>query len=308
MAKMVKALLNKEISVTVINSTDIVNEAIFLHKLSPVAAAALGRTLTMASIMGSELKSEDNILTIIINGDGELGRVTVCADSKGNVKGYVNNPDCETFTNAKGKLDVSRAVGKNGLLTVIKDIGLKEPFNASVRLTTGEIAEDFAHYFLISEQRATAVALGVLIGTDGKCENAAGVFLHVLPFCSEATLALAEKAIEKISSGVSGTVSMDIEGFINEYFKDFEIEYTETRETEYECTCTYERVGKAILSMGRAACDEILAEEPYYIEVSCHFCDRFYRFDREAVDELFAKRQAEIEAAAKTEEDEEAQE
>ncbi len=285
MAKMVKAMLDDQISLTVINSTDIVNEAIYIHKLSPVAAAALGRTLTMASIMGSELKGDDDRITILINGGGEIGKITACAFNTGNVKGYVTNPDCTTYTNEKGKLDVKKAVGTEGLLTVIKDLGLKEPFNASVKLVSGEIAEDFAQYFLISEQRATAVALGVLIDTDGHCINAAGVFLQVLPFCSEETLKKAEKAIENLSSGVSGAVPTDIEGFINGYFGDFDIKITETRETEYSCDCSEERVARVICSIGKHECEEILKTEPF-IEVACQFCKRKYRYDKSAVEEI----------------------
>lgn len=286
MAKMVKALLDDQISLTVINSTDIVNEAIYIHKLSPVAAAALGRTLTMASIMGSELKSEDDRLTVLINGGGELGKITVCAFNDGNVKGYVTNPSCTTYTNEKGKLDVARAVGTDGLLTVIKDLGLKDPFNASVQLVSGEIAEDFAQYFLVSEQRATAAALGVLIDTDGHCINAAGVFLQILPFCGEEALQKAERVITKISSGVSGTVPTDIEGFINGYFNEFDIKLTETRETEYCCDCSEERVARVICSIGKKECDAILEKEPY-IEVACQFCKRLYRYDKKAVEGIF---------------------
>lgn len=286
MAKMVKALLDDQIALTVINSTDIVNEAIRIHGLSPVAAAALGRTLTMASIMGSELKSEDDRLTVLIGGGGEIGKITACAFNTGNVKGYVTNPNCTTYTNEKGKLDVKRAVGTDGLLTVIKDLGLKEPFSASVKLVSGEIAEDFAQYFLTSEQRATAVALGVLIDTDGRCINAAGVFLQVLPLCGEEALKKAETAIEKISSGVSGAVPTEIEGFINGYFDGFDIKITETRETEYACDCNEDRVARVIRSIGRNECEKILETEPY-IEVACQFCKRAYRYDKKAVEDIF---------------------
>jgi Disulfide bond chaperones of the HSP33 family len=269
----------------VINSTDIVNEAILLHNTSPVASAALGRTLTMASMMGTELKNDDDRLTVIINGGGEIGKITVCSDKTGDVKGYVTNPECETFTNSKGKLDVAKAVGKDGTLTVIKDMGLKEPFNASVQLVSGEIAEDFATYFLQSEQRATAVALGVLIDTDGRCLNAAGVFVQVLPFCSEENLSKLEKVIGALS-GVSGEVQpQGIKDFIENAFGEFNIEYLSELHTEYRCDCSYERVSRIVHNLGRKECDEML-EEFEAIEVCCEFCKRRYSFDRDAVDAL----------------------
>ncbi|MEG1710402.1 MAG: Hsp33 family molecular chaperone HslO [Clostridia bacterium] len=286
MSKIIKALLSNEVALSVINSTDIVNEAIFLHKLSPVAAAALGRTLTMASIMGTELKNKEDRLTIMINGGGELGKITVCAFSNGNVKGYVTNANCVTHTTPNNKLDVKLAVGKDGMLTVIKDMGLNQPFNASVNLISGEIAEDFAEYFLKSEQRATAVALGVLIDTDGKCLNAAGVFVQILPFCSDESLKKTENALSKLI-GVSGEVEpTNIKEFITETFKDFDIVFVNESETEYQCDCSFERVSRVINNIGKKECYEILDADNGKIEVCCEFCKRKYIFDKETVDEI----------------------
>jgi len=177
MAQIYKALVcNDEIALTVIKSTDIVNKAIEYFDLSPVAAAALGRMLSICSIMGHELKHDDDYLTVVINGGGDIGVMTVTASSSGNVKGYVTNPVVESFVNEKGKLDVRRAVGTNGSMTVIKNMGLKDPYVGTSEIVSGEIAEDFANYFAKSEQTPCGVSLGVKIAPDGRCMSAGGAF------------------------------------------------------------------------------------------------------------------------------------
>lgn len=288
MAKMTKALLDGQASVTVINSTDIVNEAIKRHDLSPVAAAALGRTLTMGSIMGAQLKSKDDRLTVIVNGGGELGKITVCSDSTGNVKGYVVNPQCETFINGWGKLDVGRAVGKDGTLTVIKDMGLKEPFNASVELVSGEIAEDFARYFLKSEQTASAVALGVLVDNEGNAINAAGMFISVLPMCKEETLNKLECYLAEMAD-VSKLVPVgNAEVFLKEFFDLFDVKIIEEKETFYKCDCSENRIANALRMVGEKECNETLKKEGK-IEVVCRFCNKKYSFDETKIRKIFEK-------------------
>lgn len=182
MAEIYKALVcNDEISLTVIKSTDIVNKAIEYFNLSPVAAAALGRVLSICAIMGYELKHDDDYMTVVLNGGGEIGTITATASSNGNVKGYVTNPCVDSFLNEFGKLDVKRAVGTNGKMTVIKNMGLKDPYVGTSEIVSGEIAEDFANYFSTSEQTPCGVALGVKVGADGTCICAGGVLslIHI---------------------------------------------------------------------------------------------------------------------------------
>ena len=289
MSKMVKALLDGQASATVINSRDIVNEAVRLHGLSPVAAAALGRTLTMASIMGSGLKGKTDRLTITISGGGELGRITVCSDTEGCVKGYVGNPDCPTYSNEKGKLDVGRAVGREGTLTVIKDLGLKNPFNASTQLVSGEIAEDFAMYFLKSEQTRSTVALGVLEDTDGKCLNAAGIFVFLLPGCSDKVIGKLECYLGEMAEVSVMVPEDDPAEFLKGFFDLFDVEIIEEREVFYRCDCSEERISAALKSLGRKECMETLDKEGK-IEVVCRFCNKKYVFDREKTESLFSER------------------
>ena len=181
MAKLYKGVaFNDKISVTVIEGTDIVNQAIEIHKLSPLAAAALGRSMIAAIFMSSTLKSDGDRLSVTINGDGVGGHIVVAGDSNLNVRGYIDNPQCDLPLNSKGKLDVAGCVGK-GRITVVKSMGLKEPYTGSAQIVSGEIAEDFAAYYTYSEQQPTGMALGVKIGTDLRCVGAGGVIFQVLP-------------------------------------------------------------------------------------------------------------------------------
>ena len=276
------------VKASAISARDLVERARNIHTLLPVATAALGRTLMAASMMGDALKEENGAVTLQIKGGGPLGTILAVSDSQGNVRGYVHNPHVELMEIEPGKLDVGAAVGLEGTLTVIKDIGLKEPYVGSIGLFSGEIADDIAMYFVESEQIPTACALGVLIGVDQSVTSAGGYLIQLLPGADETV-------IEKIEAGVRrvGAVSraldggMDAETLLRTVLSDFELEVLETHPVEYRCYCSRERVSRALISMGR---DELRAmiDEQKSAELTCQFCDAVYKFSEEDLEELLA--------------------
>ena len=284
MAQIFKGLVcDGEIAVTVIKSTDIVNKAIEYFELSPVAAAALGRMLSISSIMGYELKHEDDNLTVVLNGGGDIGVMTTTASSNGNVKGYVTNPLVESFINEKGKLDVKRAVGTNGKMTIIKNMGLKDPYVGTSEIVSGEIAEDFTAYYALSEQIPTAVALGVRIGKDLKCIGAGGVIVQAMPFASEKALKKAEEIILTITNVSELVETIGAEGIMDKYFSCTEFEnFT----PQYKCLCSRENTERILASLGKKECMDIINEEGE-IKVDCEFCNTVYTFDINDVNKIF---------------------
>lgn len=261
-----------------ISARDTVERARAIHDCWPVASAALGRLLMAASMMGAVMKTEDGAVTLRIKADGPLESLTAVSDSHGNVRGYVQNPAVDVPRKAKGKLDVGAAVGTDGELTVIRDLGLKEPYIGSVRLVGGEIAEDVAAYFVESEQVPTACALGVLIATDQTVQAAGGYLIQLLPGADDAVVSAVERGVAKLGA-VSARLDagMDPLGLLREVLGEFELEVLETAPIEYRCYCTQERVSRALISMGR---DELtsLIEEQGGAELTCQFCDKVYRF------------------------------
>ena len=276
------------VKASAISGRDLVERARNIHMLLPVATAALGRALMGSSMMGDALKEEKGALTLQIKGGGPLGTVLAVSDSEGNVRGYVQNPHVELMEKEPGKLDVGAAVGDGGTLTVIKDIGLKEPYVGSIGLFTGEIADDIAMYFVESEQIPTACALGVLIGVDQSVTSAGGYLIQLLPGADESV-------IEKIEAGVRrvGSVSraleggMDAEALLRAVLSDFELEVLETHPVEYRCYCSKDRVTRALISMGR---EELAAmiEEQDGAELTCQFCDAVYNYSKEDLQQLLA--------------------
>ncbi len=276
------------VKASAISGRDLVERARNIHMLLPVATAALGRALMGTSMMGDALKEEKGALTLQIKGGGPLGTVLAVSDSEGNVRGYVQNPHVELMEKEPGKLDVGAAVGDGGTLTVIKDIGLKEPYVGSIGLFTGEIADDIAMYFVESEQIPTACALGVLIGVDQSVTSAGGYLIQLLPGADESV-------IEKIEAGVRrvGSVSraleggMDAEALLRAVLSDFELEVLETHPVEYRCYCSKDRVTRALISMGR---EELAAmiEEQDGAELTCQFCDAVYNYSKEDLQQLLA--------------------
>ena len=261
-----------------ISARDTVERARAIHDCWPVASAALGRLLMAASMMGAAMKNENGAVTLRVRGDGPLGSLTAVSDSRGNVRGYVQNPAVDVPRKAKGKLDVGAAVGADGDLTVIRDLGLKEPYVGSVQLVGGEIAEDIAAYFVESEQVPTACALGVLIAPDQTVQAAGGYLIQLLPGADEGVVSAVEQGVARL-----GAVSARLDGGMNplellqEALGAFELEVLETAPVEYRCYCSEERVSRALISMGR---DELtsLIEEQGGAELTCQFCDKVYRY------------------------------
>lgn len=281
MARIFKALVcDGQIALTVIKSTDIVNKAIGYFSLSPVAAAALGRTLSMCSIMGYDLKGEHDCVTVIINGGGDVGVITATAAAGGNVKGYVTNPAAESFINEHGKLDVRRAVGTNGKITVIKNLGLKDPYVGTGELVSGEIAEDFANYFAVSEQTPCGVALGVMIERDGSCSSAGGVFATVLPNADDEAISRFEEVFGKLSNVSALMRDKTAEQFAEEHFGMLGLEKTNEGSCAYVCGCNRKKIDKALLSLQKQDVDELVAERGE-VEVVCQFCNKKYRYTKE---------------------------
>lgn len=270
-----------------ITGTDIVARAQEIHHTSPTATAALGRSLLACSLMGNQLKEADNSLTLQIRGDGPLGGITCVSDSEGNVRGYVNNPAADVPRKQEGKLDVGSAVG-SGSLTVIKDLGLKDPYVGSIALVSGEIAEDVTAYFAESEQIPNACALGVLVRKDsGAVITAGGYLIQLLPGAGEDVIEKVERGIRKVGY-VTGRLSegesaLDL---VREVLGEFEIEVLETCPVEYRCYCTRDRVVRALVSMGSAEMRSLIDEQGS-AELTCQFCDEVYKFSREDLEQIY---------------------
>ena len=274
------------VKASVITGRALVERARNIHTLLPVATAALGRTLMAASMMGDALKIDGSSVTLQIKGGGPLGTVLAVSDDSGNVRGYVQNPHVELMEKAPGKLDVGRAVGEAGSLTVIKDLGMKEPYVGTIGLLSGEIADDVAAYFVESEQIPTACALGVLVGTDQSVTAAGGYLIQLLPGAGEDVISKIEAGVARVGS-VSHALEggLDGEGLLRAVLSDFELEILETHPVEYRCYCSRERVSRALVSMGRQELSDLIQEQGQ-AELTCQFCDQVYRYTREELEEL----------------------
>ena len=275
-----------------ITGRDLVERARNIHTLLPMATAALGRTLLGASMMGDMLKEEQGSLTLQIKGGGPLGTILAVSDCGGNVRGYVQNPHVDLVEKHPGKLDVGAAVGSSGTLTVIKDIGLKEPYVGSIGLFSGEIAEDLAMYFVESEQIPTACALGVLVGTDQSVTAAGGYLIQLLPGAGEDVITRIEAGVQRVGS-VSHALEggLDGEGLLRSVLTDFDLEILERHPVEYRCYCSRDRVTRALISMGRDELEALIREQGQ-AELTCQFCDRVYRYPRDDLEELLRGMQA----------------
>lgn len=279
---------NNQIRAFAATTKETVEAARQAHNTSPVATAALGRLLTGGAMMGSMMKNDSDMLTIQIKGDGPIGGLTVTADSKGNVKGYVEHPEVMLPPNAQGKLDVAGALGI-GLISVIKDMGLKEPYVGQTILQTSEIAEDLTYYFATSEQVPSSVGLGVLMEHDNTVKQAGGFIVQLMPFVDDDVVDRLEANIKKISSVTSMLdKGMTPEEILEEVLNGFEVEVKDTMPAQFYCNCTKERVEKAIISIGKKDIQEMI-EDGKPIEVNCHFCGKSYEFSVEELKTLIKK-------------------
>lgn len=258
------------------------------HNTSPVVTAALGRLLSAGAMMGSMLKGERDILTLQVRGDGPMKGLTVTADSRGQVKGYADVPDVILPANAAGKLDVGGAVG-SGILSVIKDMGLKEPYVGQTMLQTGEIAEDLTYYFTTSEQVPSSVGLGVLMNRDNTVRQAGGFIIQLMPFVEDAVIDRLEENLKKISSV---TTMLDQgnspEQMLKLVLEGLDLEVTDTMPTAFVCDCSRERVEKALVSLGRKELQDMI-DEGEGITVNCHFCNKDYKFYMDDLKDLYRR-------------------
>lgn len=278
---------NREVRVYVAETTEMVNSARALHDLSPISTQALGRTITAAAMMGMMSKIEKEKVTLQIKGSNEIKLILAIADIYGNVKGYISNPVAENKWRADGSLAVGEAVGKEGRIVVIRDFGMKEPFIGQCEMVSGEIAEDVANYFAVSEQQPTAVGLGITLTANGTVKNAGGFLVQLLPETSEATL----QQIEANLSGMKSVTQLLEEGLsiqqiAHQIFAGLGLEELEEYPLHYRCDCSRDKMEKALVSLGKNELRELI-EEDGCAELKCHFCNKVYQFEREALEALY---------------------
>ncbi len=273
------------IQITAVNSQETVQRAQQIHHTMPTATAALGRALTACSMMGSQLKIDSGSVTVQIKGNGPLGSIICVSDANGNVRGYLQNPSCDLPLRADGKLNVGAGVGK-GYLMVIKDIGLKDPVTGTTVLVNGEIAEDITQYFAESEQIPSACALGVLVDTDLSVKQAGGYLVQLMPGCTEADISRLETNIQTAGAMTSMLESgMALEEIVKKILDGFQVDFLEKTNFSYQCNCSYDKVMRALISMGRKELSKLSHEEEK-IEVTCQFCDKIYTFTRAEIQDI----------------------
>lgn len=280
---------SETIKISAAITTDVVEEAAKIHKLSKTTSAALGRVLTAAAIIGSWQKNEKDSITLSINGNGPAGKIVATCKNDGYVKGYVTNPGADLPTReADGKIDVAGIVGQ-GNLTLVMDTGMKKPYTGTVNLTTGEIAEDLAVYFLQSDQVPSAVGLGVLVDVDYSIKAAGGFIIQLMPDTTEEQISKLEENLKGLPSVTSILDEYhDAEKLIEILMKDIDFKILEKREITYKCNCSREKVEDAIVSVGPKEIEEILREDKK-AEVSCYFCDKVYNFDESDLERMVKK-------------------
>ncbi|MCI9264597.1 MAG: Hsp33 family molecular chaperone HslO [Oscillospiraceae bacterium] len=278
---------NAPVKAMAITGRNMVERAREIHRTLPVVTAALGRSLMACSMMGDQLKGEGASVTLRIKGDGPMGSLTAVSDTEGNARGFVQNPAVTLPLKDNGKLDVGSVVGREGTLTVIKDLEMREPYVGMAPLVSGEIAEDVTAYFAVSEQIPTACALGVLVDTDQSVLRAGGYLIQLLPGAGEETIEKVERGVAALGPVTSALLEegMDGEGLLRRALGEFDLEVLERHPVEYRCYCSRQRVTQALVSMGP---DELrsLIEEQGKAELTCQFCDAVYEFSREELEGL----------------------
>lgn len=279
---MIRAIDKKQtFRLFMVKSTETVEEARKRHNTTPTASAALGRTLTAGLMMGYMMKNDGDRLTININGKGPIGTILTVSDNSGHIKGYVENPNVDLPLKSNGKLDVGGAVGLDGKVTVMMDIGLREPYVGSTDIVTGEIGEDIAMYYWLSEQQNSAVALGVLVDRDYSIKSAGGFIVQTLPFIEEEDLNKLENTLNNLRS-VSDYFDNndDVEEVAKKLFSEFDMEITDKIPVEFTCDCSWDRMEQALMTLGKSDLKQ-LVEDDGKIETVCHFCNEKYMFEGE---------------------------
>ncbi len=277
--------------VLIANTTATVEEMRRLHDTSTTATAALGRLITMAVILGSDLKNKSESITIKVDGKGPSGIMTAVAAADGTVKGYLDHPHVDVASRPDGKLDVGKFVGKDGVLSITRDYELKEPYVGFSPLVSGEIADDFANYFYYSEQQPTVVSLGVYVDTDYSCTAAGGIFLQTLPGIDEETLGKLEELSYSLPSAteiIRGT--SDPVEILKRYFDEYDFEILDEKEISYRCDCSVERIEKVLGSLAAEELESMI-EEDHGAEVHCHFCNKTYKFEEQDLKSILERRE-----------------
>lgn len=274
------------VKITAVQTTQMVERARQIHKTLPLATAALGRALTAVSMMGNELKYDKGSVTLQFRGDGPLGAITTVSDSNGNARGYLQNPAAVLPLRADGHLDVGGGVGRDGIISVIKDIGEREPFTGRIQLRSGEIAEDVAAYYVLSEQIPTVCALGVLVDRDQSVKCAGGYLLQLMPGAPAGLVDLLEYRVQDVGSVTANLEKgLDMRQVVEELLYGMGLQLMEEHPVAYECKCSRRKVESALISMGWAELEKLIAEEKQ-ISVTCQFCDEIYTFERKELEEL----------------------
>ena len=291
---------DKTFRIFAVKSTDVVEDARKNHQTSPTASAALGRTLTIGLMMGYMMKNDNDKLTVKINGGGPLGTILVTADNKGNIKGYLDYPEVDVQRKASGKLDVGAAVGTQGKITVIKDIGLKEPYVGTSDIVTGEIAEDLALYYFLSEQTSSAIAAGVLVNPDKSVKSAGGLIVQPLPEISDESIKNLEEMFAKMKS-VSEyfDTEKDIEEIVKEIFEGFDIKITEKIPVQFKCDCSDERIDGVLISLGEDELKKMMKEDRG-AEITCSFCSKKYKYNEEQLGNIVKSIEKKLNEIAKS--------
>ena len=269
---------------------DIVEEARTVHHTSTTATAALGRLLTQALIMGAELKSPKDSITLSIRGNGPAGKLIAVADSQGHVKGYAENPQAEVVSRPDHKLDVGTYVGREGILSIVRDYGLKEPYQATSPLVSGEIAEDFAHYYAVSEQIPTVLILGVLVDTDYSVKSAGGLLVQAMPQVKDEEFVDLEEAVKNLPAFSHLLADLTMEEILERYFSKLEFEVADEQKISYACDCSEEKVTRALISIGKEDLSDLAEDED--TEVVCEFCKKKYLFSRKEIEDLIKEAEA----------------
>ncbi len=287
MGELVRAMTKDGyVKAVAVTTKDMVERARQIHKTLPTATAALGRLLSAASMMGNMQKVENGSITLQVKGGGPLGTVLAVSDAEGNVRGYVHNPQISLLEKYRGKLDVGAAVGTDGMLTVIRDLQMKEPYVGSVELVSGEIAEDIAQYFVQSEQTPTACALGVLVDVDQSVRAAGGYLIQLLPGAPEDVIGKIEAGIEKAGAVTAlMDTGMTAQQLLETVMADMDLEILETSPVEYRCYCSRDRVTATLISLGRKELQQIV-DEGETIHIECQFCDTIYHFEPGEIAEI----------------------